>query len=224
MDPYLERSDLWASFRRHVVAGLYQSLLPGLVDRYRARVSLRKYTSQFVLFTTIERHDHDEEFVEIRSRSDGKLVALIDLPTPATRSTPEGRTAYLNTRQAGIAERSAYVDIDLVTQGKPMLDYDRSGLPPHDHTITVTRGGKPDRYEIYTASVRKRLPKFKLPLAADDRDTVVDLQLIVNRAYELGSFSQQIDYAAPLPPDVQFQDDDRKWVQQLLAAVAPSGK
>ena len=38
MDPYLEASSLWAAFRHHLVTCLYQSLLPGLVDRYRARV------------------------------------------------------------------------------------------------------------------------------------------------------------------------------------------
>ena len=35
-------------------------------------------------------------------------------------------------------------------------------------------------------TVQKRLPKFKLPLAADDRDALLDLQAAFARAYDLG--------------------------------------
>ena len=70
--------------------------------------------------------------------------------------------------------------------------------------MTVTRGATPDRFEIYTAAVPKRLPKFKLPLAPDDRDTVLDLQTAFARAYDLGGFAKQLDYAAPLPADVKL--------------------
>jgi len=219
MDPFVERADLWPTFRRHLVAGLYQMLLPGLVDRYRARVGLRRYTSSFILFTTVEKQDYEEEYIEIRSRTDGKLITLLDVTSPAVRTTTAGRAAYLDIRKATVAEKAGYVELDLVTQGKPTLDFDRSGLPMHDHTITVTRGHSSDRYEIYTAGVRKRLPKFKLPLAADDRDTVVDLQLAVSRAYEQGNFDRLIDYAAPLPPDVRLTTEDRDWVLAQVAST-----
>ena len=38
MDPYLEHPAVWPSFHRHMVAAVYQMLLPGLVDRYRAQL------------------------------------------------------------------------------------------------------------------------------------------------------------------------------------------
>ena len=38
MDPYLEHAKLWPAFQHQLLACLYQILLPGLVDRYRARV------------------------------------------------------------------------------------------------------------------------------------------------------------------------------------------
>lgn len=221
MDPYLERPDLWTTFRHHLVAGLYQLLLPGLVDRYRARVGVRRFTSSLVLFTSVEKKDHEEDFIEVRMRSDGRLVTVVDVTSPAVRTTAEGREAYLDVRRSAIADRAGYVEIDLVTQGKPTLDFDRSPLPEHDYTMTVTRGRTPERYEIYTATIRKRLPKFKLPLAHDDRDMVVDLQLAVTRAYEQGRFDQLIDYTAPLPPDVRLNSSDRDW---LLATIQPPSR
>jgi hypothetical protein len=41
MDPYLEDEALWPVFHHQLVTCLYQILLPGLVDRYRARVNQR---------------------------------------------------------------------------------------------------------------------------------------------------------------------------------------
>jgi hypothetical protein len=216
MDPYLEDPAVWAAFHHQLVAALYQLLLPGLVDRYRARVSVRQYVSEFPLFTSVIREEHSEEYIEIRSRADGRLVTLVDVVGPANKATPAGRAAYLATRQAALGGRAAAVEVDLVTQGKPTLDFARDGLPEFDHAVTVTRATAPDRYEIYTATVMKRLPKFKLPLAADDRDAVLDLQVAVARAYDLGNFGRQLDYSAPLPRDVKLTDAGRKWVADWL--------
>jgi len=38
MDPYLEDEKRWPTFQPLVIHALYQMLLPGLMDRYRARV------------------------------------------------------------------------------------------------------------------------------------------------------------------------------------------
>jgi Protein of unknown function (DUF4058) len=211
MDPFLEHPVVWASYHRHLVAAVYQMLLPGLVDRYRARVVPRTYTSELILFTSITKENHAEEYIEIRSRTDGRLVTLVEVVSVGNRTTAAGRTAYLATRTAAQADRAGVVEIDLLTQGRPPVDLDRNALPPYDHTVCVTRGGTPDRHEIYACAVRKRLPKFKLPLAADDRDTVLDLQLVVARAYETGRFETVLDYSKPLPGDVKLKDDDRAW-------------
>ncbi len=222
MDPYLDDPARWPAFHRHLVATLHQLLLPGLVDRYRARLQVRKYTSELPLFTSVRRDDHEESAVEIRSRTDGKLVTLLEVVCPANKATPQGRAAYLADRAAAVGQKAAVVEIDLLAGGVPLLAFDRTGLPPHHQTVTVTRGASPDRYEIYTSTVSKRLPKFKLPLAADDRDTVVDLQVAMARAYDLGDFARQIDYTQPPPADCGLPDDARQWAAALLAPRAPA--
>src|SRR5437762_1200967 len=70
MDPYLEDDKLWLIFHHQLVTRLYQDLLPGLVDRYRARVAQRQYVTEQPLFTSIIREMHQEEYIEIRQRSD----------------------------------------------------------------------------------------------------------------------------------------------------------
>ena len=138
------------------------------------------------------------------------------MSAPRTRPPPAGRQAYLDKRREAIHQRAGIVEIDLVLQGKPTLTYSREGLPEFDHAVSVTRATAPDRYEIYTATLQKRLPKFKLPLAPDDRDTLLDLQSAFTRAYDLGGFSGQIDYKSPPPADVPITDVNQCWIDDLL--------
>ena len=214
MDPYLESAALWPAFHHQFIAGLYHLLLPLLADRYRARVTQRIYFTEIALFTSIVRDQHTEELVEIRQRGDARLVTLIDAVSPANKTTAEGRRAYLNKRAEAKAAGANLVEIDLVLQGEPLLDYSRDGLPEWNYAVTVTRAVQPERYEIYTATLQKRLPRFRLPLASDDRDTVLDLQSAFARCYELGGFGGQIDYHHD--PAVALSDSDRRWLDDLL--------
>jgi len=214
MDPYLEDEKLWPEFHHALVATLYQGLLPNLVDRYRARVGQRHYVTEQVLFTSIIRDEHHEEFIEVRQRSDGRLVTLLDVVSPANKTLSAARTAYLDKRQEAKGAGASIVEIDLVLQGKPTLEYSRDGLPDWDYAVTVTRCTQPERFEIYTATLQKKLPRFRLPLAADDRDAVLDLQTTFARCFDQGNFAAKIDYGAD--PVTTLADDDRKWLGDWL--------
>ena len=72
MDPYLEDDGLWPVFHHQLVMCLYQILLPGLVDRYRARVGQRHYLTEQALFTSVVREEHHEDYIEVRQRTDGR--------------------------------------------------------------------------------------------------------------------------------------------------------
>ena len=214
MDPYLEDDKFWRIFHHQLVTCLYQVLLPGLVDRYRARVSQRQYVTEQPLFTSIIREAHQEEYIEIRQRNDGRLVTLVDAVGPTNKLTTAGREAYLAKRREGRGAGASLVEVDLVLQGQPLLDYSREGLPEWNYAVTVTRATQPDRHEIYTTTLQKRLPRFRLPLAGDDRDTVVDLHAAFLRCYEQGDFGSKIDYRRD--PSVPLKDDDRRWLTDLL--------
>jgi hypothetical protein len=214
MDPYLEDDALWPLFQHQLVAGLYQIILPGLVDRYRARIQQRAYVTEEPLFTSVIRQERHEEFIEIRQRTDGRLVTLVDVASPINKTLPQGRAAYHETRRVARAQNASVVEIDLSLQGQPLLDYSRDGLPDWDYAVTVTRCTQPERYEIYTSTLPKRLPRFKVPLAPDDRDTVLDLQATFARAFDHGNFAARIDYARD--PAGRMSDAHRAWVAEWL--------
>jgi len=214
MDPYLEEDKRWPAFQPLLVHALYQMLLPGLLDRYRARIGERQYSSEQALFTSIMREEHKESFIELRQRSDGRLITLIELISPANKITTEGRRVYLE-RRAEVKKMSAHlVEIDLVLQGPTLIEYAKEAAPPWDYAAVVTRWTHPDRCEIYSATLPKRLPRFRVPLASDDRDTVLDLQAAVARAYEQGDFRKAIDYARD--PATNLSDENRLWLNDRL--------
>jgi hypothetical protein len=214
MDPYLEDEALWPLFQHQLVAGLYQIILPGLVDRYRARIQQRTYITEEPLFTSVIRQDRHEEYIEIRQRTDGRLVTLVDIASPINKALPQGRAAYHETRRVARAQNASVVEIDLSLQGQPLLDYSRDGLPEWDYAVTVTRCTQPERYEIYTSTLSKRLPRFKVPLAPDDRDTVLDLQATFARAFDHGNFAARIDYGRD--PATRLSDTHKAWIGEWL--------
>ena len=210
MDPYLEEEPLWPAFQASLVKTLYEILLPSLVDRYRARISQRRYT----LSDRQGEEQRQEDYIEIRQRDGEKLVTALDVVSPTNKTTAEGRKAYLDRRREGRAVNANLVEIDLVLQGQPTLEYSRDGLPKWNYAVTVTRSTQPERYEIYTATLQKRLPRFRLPLASDDRDTVLDMHTAVTLCYEQGKYADRIDYCRD--PAVPLDDEDLRWLDGLL--------
>jgi hypothetical protein len=214
MDPYLEHDALWPAFHHQLVLALYQVLLPGLIDRYRARLGQRHYATEQALFTSVIREEHHEDFIEIHNQKNGRLITLLDIVSPTNKMTRLGRDAYLERRLEARNAGASLVELDLVLQGQPTLDYSREGLPDWDYAVSVTRSSKPEQYEIYTATLQKRLPRFRLPLAADDRDTVLDLHTAFSRAYDQGGFASKIDYQRE--PSTTLSYEDRRWMDDLL--------
>jgi hypothetical protein len=216
MDPYLEDERRWKAFQPLLVHSLYQMLLPGLLDRYRARVGERDYCSEEALFTSIRREQHKEAFIEVRQRTDGRLITLIEVVSPANKITGDGRRVYSERRDEVKKLNANVVEIDLVLQGQTLFDGVKDSAPTWDYAVVVTRWTHPDRYEIYSATLPKRLPRFRVPLASDDRDTVLDLQAAVARAYDQGDFVKCIDYA--LDPATRLSDESRRWLSDHLKA------
>ena len=202
MDPYLERADLWPGVQHQLVAAFYQLLLPGLVDHYRLRVGVRDYSTELALFTSVVREKHAEEYLEIRARSDGRLVTRVEFVSIANRTTEAGRRAYLAARAEAHLLRAATVEIDLITQGSPLVQMPKADLPPHDQLVSVTRSLIPLKVEAYPTTVEQRLAKFRLPLAPDDRDAVVDLQVVFGRAAGVNQWAKLVDRALELPKGV----------------------
>jgi hypothetical protein len=209
MDPFLEDDSLWPTFQQAFVRALQAELRVAVLDQYTVGSGERRY-----LVPTEQR----EEYVEIRRPDDGRLVTLLDVVSPTNKTTTAGRDACLSSRAQAKAAGASFVEIDLVIQGQPTWDYPRDGLPKWDYAVTVERASKPEQYEIWTATLDKRLPVFRVPLASDDRDTVLDLQKVFAACYEAAGFGARIDYRGE--PPTFLSEENRRHVADVLRWAA----
>ena len=214
MDPYLEDTKRWPTFQQQFISALGDALQPALSDKYRLRLGHRHYQLEQVLFTSIVKEEQQESFVEIRQKSSGdKLVTLIEMISPANRTHPEGRKRYEQRRNEARNEGAHIVELELVLQGQTCLEADLSTLSEQQYVCSVTRAIRPIKHELYGTLLTKRLPRIRLPMLADERDLVLDVQALVNRVFDR-CFDGQIDYQ--LDPPVPLSDADRRWMDHLL--------
>src|SRR5262249_13409832 len=203
MDPYLEAPAHWSEFQHTLVGCCFQYLMQVLVnhDRYRLRMQNR---------------DAHQVYLEISQRTDNRLVTVLYVLGPTDKTTEHGRQAYFQQwRDASDANR---IEIDLLLEGTPHFDLSREGLSVSewDYAVIVTRAVNPERYEIYTSNIDKRLPRFRVPLHSDDQDVVLDLQAVMTRCYETGRYFERIDYSED--PAVSLKEEVRHRLDAILLA------
>jgi hypothetical protein len=186
MDPFLEEEELWPWFQHQLAITLQTVLATGVGERYSVQVCQRSFQAA--------QREHYAEYITIQAKNDGRLVTLLHLVSPADKLTEEGRAAYRDTRQVARGSAASVVEIDLVLRGEPLLSYSREGLPHWDYAVTVTRSTNPERHEIYTSTLEKPLPRFRVPMTPDDRDIVVNLQEAFSQTYDDCGFGDRIDY------------------------------
>lgn len=214
MDPYLEDAKRWPTFHNQFISALGDALQPALNEKYRLRLGHRHYEIEQVLFTSIQKEEHQEPFLEIRQKGSGdKLVTLIELISPVNRTHPIGRQRYEIRREEARNDGAHLVELDVVLQGKTCLEADLSTLTESQYVCSVTRNVRPVKHELYGSLISKRLPRVRLPMMSEDRDLVLDVQALINRVYDR-CFEGTIDYQ--YDPHVPLSDEDRHWLDQLL--------
>lgn len=213
MDPYLESHVHWPTFHQQMIVTLAEILQPSLGDRYRLRFGTRHYYLEQVLFTSVIREEHKESYIEIRQRASDRLTLVIDLVSPGNRTSPKGRIEYATQCNAMRQQGSHLIEMDFILQGNTCLEADLSALSEKQYVVCVHRATKPPRNELYGVTLQKRLPRIRVPLAADDRDLVLDLQAVFQKTFDR-SFVGKIDYKKD--PPVRLGDEDAAWMNQLL--------
>jgi hypothetical protein len=216
MDPYLESHLHWPTFHQQMIVSLAEALQPSLGDRYRLRFGTRTYLVNQVLFTSIIREEHRETYIEIRQRATDRLTLVLDLVSPGNRTNPKGRIEYTTQANSMRQQGSHLIEMDLVLQGNSCLEADLAALSEKQYVVCVHRATKPPRNELYGFTLQKRLPRIRVPLAADDRDLVLDLQTVFQKTYDR-FFTGKVDYQKD--PPVRLSDTDDIWMKQLLKAA-----
>lgn len=137
-----------------------------------------------------------ETFIQILHRPDRKLVAILELLSPANKEEP-GRSQYLAKRESILVQDVHLFELDLLLGGK-RLPFD-DPLPAGECYAMVARAERRPVCDVYAWAMRDPLPALPIPLAVPDPDVTVDLAEVYRTTFERGRYATSIDYARAVP-------------------------
>lgn len=157
-------------------------------------------------------------FLEIIDAASGSpVVTVIELLSPSNKRAGAGRDLYLRRRAEVLASSANLVEIDLLRGGEPPV-----AVPAHQqmtqYRVRVARSGHRDQRELYPITLDSRLPRIAIPLLADDRPIVLDLQRLLEEARDKSGLWRRIDYGTPPVPPLVPADADAAWARDVVAA------
>lgn len=142
-----------------------------------------------------------ERFLKIVDARDQQVVTIIEVLSPANKLRgAAGREAYLEKQREVLHSSTHLVEIDLLRGG----DRVQSGLslPPHEYLVHVSRKQRRPRGTLWPIQLRQRLPRLPIPLSGAEEDVDLDLQQVLNTAYDRAGYDLQIDYHQPCSPSL----------------------
>lgn len=159
-----------------------------------------------------------ERSLRIYDTSTGdQLITAIEFISPSNKDGEAGTKTYFNKRELFIAGEVNFVEIDLLRTGRYILAAP-TGLTRNLDTLpsygaSVFRSQKPDLIEWYPIELRQRLPIIRIPLRPTDADATLDLQALIDAAYDNGGYNRTNYRRDPIPP---LKEADAKWASDLL--------
>src|SRR5262249_9200122 len=143
-----------------------------------------------------------------------KVVTVIEVVGPTNKYAGPGRESYKAKQQEVLASDVHLVEIDLWRKGPHVLAIPESTARrragDYDYLSCVNRAPEVrNRYELYPAQLRNKLPRILIPLAAGDPDVKLEIQIVLAQNYDDGCYRDRIDYSKPCVP--RLSADDQAW-------------
>jgi hypothetical protein len=161
----------------------------------------------------------DEWVIHVLDRyRDMKVVAVIEVVSPSNKTSGAGRRSYRRKQQEIRRSECHLIEIDLLRKGRHVLSVPEAHVREaagYDYLTCVSRWPKRRRFELYRTHLRARLPRIGLPLAEPDDDVPLDVQSVLEQAYEDGGYMLRLRYDEPCEPPLET--DDQQWANERWA-------
>lgn len=167
----------------------------------------------------VKESPHKSRHIEIVDRS-GRAVTAIEFVSPWNKVGTKNREQYAKKQLDYINAKVNLVEIDLVRQGKYVLAAPYEELTEDwlsAYMVCVYRYLNPHQFEIYPAPLDRPLPNIPIPLRSQDRDVVLELQILVDQCYQDGRY-YRIDYSGETKGKFSPQSTD--WITERLQSSA----
>jgi hypothetical protein len=163
----------------------------------------------------------EEPYLEIRTADDERLVTAVEILSPSNKAGgSKGRLAYLQKQEELQLGGVHLVEIDLLRGGAHTTGI---GLPAlrrlvgeFDYHLCVTVCGDPTRHHVRGIRLADRLPPIVVPLDPGVPPVTVELQPLLDRAYDTGRYARRARYARPCDPPLS--PEQQAWADGVLRA------
>ena len=154
--------------------------------------------------------------IEIYDRDMNRVVTVLEFLSPANKvNGSASRKSYETKREEILSSDASLVEIDLLRHGMPLVG--PSGLPPHTYQAQVWRwNGEKHCRRVWVMPLRNKLKSIPIPVRLGDKDGVLDLQTVIEIAYDRAGYDLRVNYR--LPPYGTIQEQDEKWTRQTAWA------
>jgi len=193
-------------------------LVRQVIEGRESAVAMMEPRSAQVTVVEVDSLEIRETRIEILdSYRDLKIVTAIEVLSPSNKTSGPGRDSYLAKQQETLSSDVHLVEIDLLRKGQHIVavpEWRAAQLPEFAYLTCVSRWPRRNRYELYRARLRERLPDVSIPLVPPDDDVVLSLQEIIEQVYAEGRYDIWLKYSEPCEPPMTA--DDQAWAASLI--------
>jgi hypothetical protein len=158
-----------------------------------------------------------EGYLQVIDRESGRVVTVVEILSPANKvKGSAAKRSYDEKKRDVLAGHTNLVEIDLLREGTPLAW--RADLPPHEYMAQVWRWDQEDRARrtIWPMGIREPLKVIPVPVRPEDADAALDLQRMVDVAYERAGYELRVDYRKdPVPA---LANDTGAWARGIISS------
>jgi hypothetical protein len=181
--------------------------------RFAGDTASRLEVAEPIVATTWFEEEIHEAFLKILDRESRDVVAVIEVLSPANKvPNSPGRESFEQKRREVMYSPSHWVEIDLL-RGERMVHVPKKA-GPHEYLVHVSKKGLRPKGLLYAIRLPQRLPIISIPLKPGDPEARLDLQAVLDAAYNRANYDLEIDYRKePRPP---LDKKLAEWADPLL--------
>lgn len=164
-----------------------------------------------------------ESYLKLVDRESNNVITVVEILSPANKvKNSVGRREYESKRSDVLSGGTHLVEIDLLRDGEPLAS------PPllsrrAEYMAQVWRFAKgelkPTRW-VWPMSITQPLDPIPIPVKPEDPDAVLDLQRMLEIAYQRAGYELRVNYRKdPSPP---LAGELAAWARRICSEFSPS--
>lgn len=163
----------------------------------------------------------EEPYLEILSAKGKRLVTAVEVISLTNkRAGEQGRKTYSDKQEEYWLSGVNLVEVDLLRRGPHVSATPHrrvlARFGPFDYHVSVVLARQRPAYHAAGFKLADRLPAFAVPLEPGVQPVLIDLQPMLDRAYDRGRYAELVNYRAPADP--ALAPEQQAWAEGVLRA------